>query len=139
VTVSRCVAAAFLVALSFVSYKGILEDHANTIPRGKGSSNALAGGASLDLLGLVVVTQYGTVFVSEKLYWLLVLVPLWAGWNIYNTFFGSKAGGNEFTPTSQTKNTGAIEEEIGDNTQTTRNKTGKKSSGRDEIERRRRK
>ena len=91
VTVSRCVAAAILVALSYVSYKGILEDHANTIPKGKGSSNALAGGASLDLLGLVVVIQYGTVFVSEKLHWLFVLVPLWAGWNIYTTFFRSKA------------------------------------------------
>lgn len=91
VTVSRCVAAAILVALSFVSYKGILEDHAITIPKGKGSSNALAGGASLDLLGLVVVIQYGTVFVSEKLHWLLVLVPLWAGWSIYTTFFRSKA------------------------------------------------
>ena len=137
VTVSRCVAAAFLVALSFFAYKGILEDHANTIPKGKGSSNALAGGASLDLLGLVVVIQFGTAFVSEKIYWLLIFVPLWAGWNIYATFFRSKAGGNEFTPTSQTMNTGAIEEEIGDYSKATRNKTGKKSSGRDGIERRR--
>jgi hypothetical protein len=70
-----------LVVLSVVSYKGILDDHAKTISKGKGrSGEALAGGASLDLLGLVSIVQYGSVFVSTKIYWLLVLIPLWRGW-----------------------------------------------------------
>ena len=79
-----------LVAGSVVAYKGILEDHANA-PKGKGGSEALAGGASLDLLGLLVVVQYGTVLVSEKLYWLLVIIPVWGGWKLYS-IFGSKDG-----------------------------------------------
>eukprot|EP00581_Thalassiosira_minuscula_P015205 CAMPEP_0183715262 /NCGR_PEP_ID=MMETSP0737-20130205/9567_1 /TAXON_ID=385413 /ORGANISM="Thalassiosira miniscula, Strain CCMP1093" /LENGTH=174 /DNA_ID=CAMNT_0025944351 /DNA_START=35 /DNA_END=559 /DNA_ORIENTATION=+ len=82
-----------LVGLSFVSYKGILEDHANTIGKHKG--DALAGGASLDLLGLVVVVQYGTIFFTPKLYWALVLIPLWGGWKLYSTFFGSKGGSGD--------------------------------------------
>jgi len=86
-----------LVSLSVFSYWGILEDHANVnMPKGtkKGgnsSSDALAGGALLDLLGLVVVIQYGSVFVSEKVYWLLLLIPLRAGWKVYSTFFGSSS------------------------------------------------
>ena len=92
-----------LVGLSFVSYKGILEDHANTIPKGKGKSEALAGGASLDLLGLVVVTQYGTVLISEKMYWLLIVIPIWGVWKIYSIFFASKGGSSDgFMPDAQT-------------------------------------
>ena len=51
---------------------------------------ALAGGASLDLLGLLTVVQYGSVLISEKFYWLLSIIPVWGGWKIYSTFFGSK-------------------------------------------------
>ncbi|KAL3823530.1 hypothetical protein ACHAXA_007208 [Cyclostephanos tholiformis] len=98
-TAMHCIVAALLVALSFAAYRGILEDHANTIPGGGGgkgrvrvpggpSDNALAGGASLDLLGLVVLIQYGTVFVSEKMHWLLLLLPVWAIWNLYSNFLG---------------------------------------------------
>eukprot|EP00579_Thalassiosira_antarctica_P001480 CAMPEP_0201869368 /NCGR_PEP_ID=MMETSP0902-20130614/2907_1 /ASSEMBLY_ACC=CAM_ASM_000551 /TAXON_ID=420261 /ORGANISM="Thalassiosira antarctica, Strain CCMP982" /LENGTH=180 /DNA_ID=CAMNT_0048394861 /DNA_START=64 /DNA_END=606 /DNA_ORIENTATION=- len=82
-----------LLGLSSFSYKGILSDHANPIPNGgKGKSEALAGGASLDLLGLIVLVQYGSIFISEKLYWVLMVIPLWGGWKIYSTFFGSKDG-----------------------------------------------
>lgn len=96
------VATIALVGLSFISYKGILEDHANTISKSK-TSDALAGGASLDLLGIVVVIQYGTVFISEKLYWLLGVIPIGAGWKIYSTFFGGSKGGDNsgFMPKNQ--------------------------------------
>jgi hypothetical protein len=71
ISASHLVATVILVILSVVSYKGILDDHANTISKGKGrSGEALAGGASLDLLGLVSIVQYGSVFVSTKIYWL---------------------------------------------------------------------
>ena len=106
---------ASLVGLSYISYKGILEDHANTIPKGKGKSDALAGGASLDLLGLVTVVQYGTVLFSEKIYWLLVIIPLWGGWKLYTTFFGggSKVGGNNgFMPNQMGSN--VVNEDAGD-------------------------
>lgn len=104
-----------LVGLSYISYKGILEDHANTIPKGKGKSDALAGGASLDLLGLVTVVQYGTVLFNEKLYWLLVTIPLWGGWKLYTTFFGggSKVGNNGFMPSQMGNN---VNEDAGDPT-----------------------
>ncbi len=76
-----------------MSYKGIVEDHANTIPKGKGGTGeALAGGASLDLLGLVSVVQYGSVLASTKMYWLLVLIPIWGAWKLYSIFKGGVGG-----------------------------------------------
>lgn len=85
-----------LLGLSFVSYKGILEDHAKNAPGGK-NSDALAGGAALDLLGLITLVQYGTILVSAKFYWLLLIIPVWGGWKIYTTFFGggNKSEGND--------------------------------------------
>ena len=82
-----------LVSLSYISYKGILEDHANTIPSKGNKSDALAGGVSLDLLGLVLIVQYGTIFISTKLYWLLLIIPIWGCYKLYTTFFGGKGGG----------------------------------------------
>mmetsp|Transcript_7248 Transcript_7248/g.18014 ORF Transcript_7248/g.18014 Transcript_7248/m.18014 type:complete len:176 (-) Transcript_7248:197-724(-) len=111
ITASHAGATIALVGLSCISYKGILEDHANPIPKGDGKSEALAGGASLDLLGLVVVMQYGTVFISDRLYWLLVVLPLWGVWKIYSTFFGSKGGVGGFMPQSSTGNTEPIADE----------------------------
>ena len=95
ISVSHLLATIVLVALSFVSYKGILEDHANTIPKGKGgnSSEALAGGASLDLLGLVVMVQFGSALISNKFYWLLLAIPIWGMWKLYSIFYGSTGGG----------------------------------------------
>ena len=87
-----------LIMGSAISYKGVLEDHANKASKLKGNSEAFAGGASLDLLGLIVVVQYGTVLVSEKIYWLLILIPLWGGWKIYSIFFGSNKLGSGFMP-----------------------------------------
>ncbi|KAL7535890.1 hypothetical protein ACHAXR_006795, partial [Thalassiosira sp. AJA248-18] len=103
-TVYSGIVTAIMVSGSTISYKGILEDHAKSISKRKGGSEALAGGASLDLLGLLVVVQYGTVFVSEKLYWLLAIIPVWGGWKIYSTFFGSKDGGSGFMPKKQDEN-----------------------------------
>ena len=83
-----------LVLGSAFSYKGILEDHATSVSsssKGKGhSGDALAGGASLDMLGLIVAVQYGSVLISEKVCWLLTVVPVWGGWKLYSTFVGAK-------------------------------------------------
>jgi hypothetical protein len=93
ISVTHLLATIVLLILSSVSYKGIVEDHANTIPKGKvGAGEALAGGASLDLLGLVSMVQYGSVFVSTKMYWLLVLIPIWGAWKLYSIFKGGVGG-----------------------------------------------
>jgi len=47
----------------------------------------------LDLLGLVVIVQYGTIFISTKLYWLLLIIPIWGCYKLYTTFFGGGKGG----------------------------------------------
>ena len=117
ISVSHLVVTIILVILSVVSYKGILDDHANTISKGKGGSGeALAGGASLDLLGLVSVVQYGSVFVSTKIYWLLVLIPLWGGWKLYCIFKGSVGGlfpnGGTTKPTNESAVNDASTEQL---------------------------
>jgi hypothetical protein len=76
--------ALLLVGLSVFSYKGILDDHA----AGSGKGEALAGGLSLDLLGLAVVVQFGS-FGSSYFYWLLGLIPVGGGYKLYKTFKGS--------------------------------------------------
>lgn len=91
VTVYNCVVAAALVALSCVSYQGILADHAHPSVKG-GNSDALAGGASLDLLGLVTLVQYGTLLINDKLYWALAAIPLWGGWKLYGVVSSTRGG-----------------------------------------------
>ena len=93
-TAFNIIITAILVFGSGFAYKGILEDHANNnnsnMSKKSKGGEALAGGASLDLLGLLTVVQYGSVLISEKFYWLLSIIPVWGGWKIYSTFFGSK-------------------------------------------------
>lgn len=71
--------------LIYIAYQGILNDceMANLTA----SSGKLAGGIYLDVLGLLIVVQYGGVFISKKIDWLLIIVPLMYG--LYS-FFGSK-------------------------------------------------
>ena len=98
-TVYNVVASTLLIGLSYVSYQGILEDHAKP---NRENPDALAGGASLDLLGLVVIVQYGTVIVSEKFYWALLVIPLWGGWKMYSIFGSS---GSALMPKNQVEGT----------------------------------
>lgn len=102
VTIPQSIGAISLLALSYIAYKGVIEDHANSnsnntmmAKQGGGKNKyysntqaaaALAGGASLDLLGLVVVIQYGTILIGYKFYWLLVVIPIYAAYTIYTTF-----------------------------------------------------
>ena len=87
----------FLLAATAVAYRGIVDDHAEakTAPRktGAGGKGApLAGGASLDLLGLVVVVQFGTCLLSRKFVYLLAALPLWGIWKLYNIIYGGSGG-----------------------------------------------
>ena len=56
---------------------------------------ALAGGFSLDLLGLVVVVQFGTAFISSSFYWLLIVLPIYALYKGYGLMSGFMGGGGE--------------------------------------------
>ena len=78
-----------LWGLEYFAYVGILDNAANRNPNDK----SLVGGSSLDLLGLTVVIQFGTVLWSPKLFWLLLVVPVWGGWTMYSTMFGGSKGG----------------------------------------------
>lgn len=77
-----------LVGLSYVSYKGVVENHGNHDFK----SDALAGGAFLDMMGLVSVVQFGSVLLSDKFYWLLLLIPIVGGWKIYSSVKGGLPG-----------------------------------------------
>mmetsp|Transcript_18449 Transcript_18449/g.37118 ORF Transcript_18449/g.37118 Transcript_18449/m.37118 type:complete len:203 (+) Transcript_18449:366-974(+) len=99
-----------LLVLTGIAYRGILDDYAASATStskitGSGSSssnsscsnsnsskNKLAGGASLDLLGLIVVIQYGSALFSDTFYWLLGILPLWGAFRLYKTVTGAKDG-----------------------------------------------
>lgn len=94
-TRNRAVLTAIIWALTVFAYNGIVENHATSTSAPKktgkaGGSDPIAGGASLDLLGLVAVAQFGAVLVSEKFYWLLAVLPLWGAWKGYQMIYGVK-------------------------------------------------
>lgn len=77
--------------LQYFAYGGILDNAANRNPNDK----SLVGGSSLDLLGLTVLIQFGTVLWSPKSYWLLLVAPVWGGWTLYSTFRGDSSGASK--------------------------------------------
>ena len=94
---SNIVLNALLIGLTAFAYKGILDDHAESASKsttkvvGGGKSNEkLAGGASLDLLGLVVLIQFGSALISDKFYWMLAILPFWGAYKIYQMVYGAK-------------------------------------------------
>eukprot|EP00978_Attheya_sp_CCMP212_P030686 scaffold113831_cov55-Attheya_sp.AAC.4 len=79
----------FLWALTVVAYQGIVADSANAMHSNKGPgshSKQLSGGASLDMLGIVLLVQFGSTLWSPRFYWLLLLIPVGFLWKLYNTF-----------------------------------------------------
>jgi len=74
-----------LLGLQYYAYVGILENAVTRSP----SDKSLVGGASLDLLGVVLVVQFGSVLITPKLYWVLAALPPWAAYSLYRTFYGS--------------------------------------------------
>lgn len=87
--------AVLLVGISFFAYKGILDDHANSGGSSKGE--ALAGGMSLDLLGLGILVEFGS-FTSDYFYWTLGLIPIVGAYKLYRTFQGGKDAIGGFMP-----------------------------------------
>lgn len=64
-----------------------MEDAANNASSSS-SNKKLAGGASLDLLGLIVLVQFGSVLMGDGFFWLLVILPFWGGYKMYSTMKG---------------------------------------------------
>ena len=94
-----------LLILTYVAYNGILDNAANRNPNDK----SLVGGSFLDLLGVTMLIQFGTVLWSPRFYWLLVGVPIGGGWTLYSTF----AGGGKASdgPSKNTPQAEATEED----------------------------
>jgi hypothetical protein len=74
-----------LVGLQLYAYFGILEDAASSKPI---KDNTLVGGASLDLLGAVLLLQYLGGLFNHRLYYLLGLLPIWGGCKVYTLLYG---------------------------------------------------
>jgi len=90
-----------LLSLSYVSYQGILDNAENRNP----SDKSLVGGAYLDLFGVIVLIEFGTVLWSPRFYWLLLGVPIGAGWKVYSTFAGGTAKNTKKTADSSSETT----------------------------------
>ena len=84
-----------LLLLQLGAYWGILDDAATNTR----SSGALVGGAWLDMLGLVVLVQFGTL-ISGYFYYLLLALPVVSGWKLYKMFGGGPASRTSSTPDS---------------------------------------
>lgn len=79
--------------LTAFAYRGIVEDAAT---QGGSKSDKIAGGASLDLLGIVVLVQFGSVLYSDKFYWILAVpLPLWGLWRLYSTVRSVSPGNDD--------------------------------------------
>mmetsp|Transcript_40717 Transcript_40717/g.75382 ORF Transcript_40717/g.75382 Transcript_40717/m.75382 type:complete len:180 (-) Transcript_40717:128-667(-) len=94
-TRNQAILSVVLWALTAFAYNGIIEDHANKASAPKktgkaGGTDPIAGGKFLDLLGLVVVVQFGSCLLSDKFYWLLAILPVWGAWIGYQTVYGVK-------------------------------------------------
>lgn len=95
-SVIHCIQSVFIMLLLFglqyYSYLGIIEDASN--PK-RNKKEYLAGGAHLDLLGFVLFVQFGSIILTTKLYYLLLIIPVWGMWSLYNTFYGTTKNSNK--------------------------------------------
>mmetsp|Transcript_55610 Transcript_55610/g.134816 ORF Transcript_55610/g.134816 Transcript_55610/m.134816 type:complete len:137 (-) Transcript_55610:106-516(-) len=76
--------------LQYFAYVGILEHAANNATGSKNKD--LVGGVHLDLLGLTMAVQYLSVLHSRKWFYLLLVVPVYALWSLYNMYKGGASG-----------------------------------------------
>jgi hypothetical protein len=56
---------------------------------GGGDATSLVGGHWLDVLAVVTLIQMTTAF-STKAYWLLLLLPVWGAWSLYQSVMGKQ-------------------------------------------------
>jgi SRP-independent targeting protein 2/TMEM208 len=94
------------VALHYACYVSILDNAAAATSSSSSSSSsnnskALVGGAALDYLAVVLVIQFGSVLISHKFYWLLLLIPTHGAWTLYQTFLGGGGSGKNAATSQQ--------------------------------------
>jgi bacteriorhodopsin len=73
---------------TYVAYQGILNDaEIGKLSKSGKKDKEIAGGVYLDLLGLIVFVQFGSIFIGNFINWLLLIVPV-----VYGLFqrFGKK-------------------------------------------------
>lgn len=81
-----------LLGLQYYGYIGILEDAQH-----RKNQDALVGGASLDLLAIVFLAQFGGLF-SVHVYWILIVLPIWGIYKMRSLFGGDGSTGPTSTP-----------------------------------------
>ena len=107
-TMVHMMASILLWILTFVSYNGILDQCENAHllkKKGNTKDTQLEGGAWLDLLGLVVLIQFGTAFISSFFYWFLLILPIWGIYKLYQTFYGTTSNNDDTAAASDEKDT----------------------------------
>jgi len=81
-------------ALTYFAFTGILDEAESTTGSNSDSKN-LAGGIYLDLLGLVVFTQFAGIYLSPIMRWLLVVALIAYGAMKLWGFMGFGGGGKD--------------------------------------------
>jgi hypothetical protein len=75
-----------LFGLQYYAYRGILEHAVNSASQKMKNDSTLIGGSNLDLLALALLVQFGALFISSKIYYVLAIVaPIWGANNLMNT------------------------------------------------------
>jgi hypothetical protein len=80
--------------LQYFCYVGLVEGNAAPTAAARSSSGIMSSStssASLDLLAVTLLLQFGGLLVSPKLYYLLVGVPVWAAHSLYRMFVPSSS------------------------------------------------
>lgn len=74
--------------LEYFCYNGISND-AQIAASSTSTSKDLAGGVYLDILGIVLTSQFLGGFWKEGCYWILVILPIWGLYRIIKWYFFS--------------------------------------------------
>lgn len=82
-TKSRCIITLIEWILTYTSYNAIVHASQLGATLTGGKERDLKGGVYLDILGLVLVVQFGSVLISSMMDYLLVALPVGYAWKWY--------------------------------------------------------
>ena len=98
------------LGLNIMCYISILDDAATN--HSNHNSKDLVGGMWLDVWMLTVVVQFGTAIMSQKFYYLLLILPPWGLYKIYSSFRGMADGFSGDGTAGQQQDQGAPSGEV---------------------------
>lgn len=84
-TLAEVALGVLFAAAYYLLYQQILDHAANRSAK----DTSLIGGHWLDVLAVLAVIQYGTAF-ATWFYWLLLALPAWGAWSLYQTVMGKE-------------------------------------------------